>query len=105
MSDVSATPRKNIELPCGCEFHYEIDPPGWVPCVTHRREQEAELKLEEAFGVPRCPEPGCGADARRPKCMFEMGSYCPRMPVLDDWRNMIKAAARYLATKEMIEGE
>lgn len=30
--------------------------------------------------------PGCGVDARRPKCFWEMGGDCPRHEVLWKWR-------------------
>lgn len=34
--------------------------------------------------VPLCPD--CKIDARRPKCLWELGAACPRHAVLDAWR-------------------
>lgn len=33
-----------------------------------------------------CPESGCGADVRRPKCFFELGAACPRHAIARKWR-------------------
>ena len=54
----------------------------------------AEQVNRENAEKPICPE--CGADARRPKCLFELGSYCPRHDALAEWK--LKQAA--LAAKE-----
>lgn len=34
--------------------------------------------------VPLCPE--CGTDARRGKCLWELGGDCPRHAVLRAWK-------------------
>ena len=33
---------------------------------------------------PKCPE--CGADANRPKCLWELGGDCPRHKVMAEYR-------------------
>lgn len=40
--------------------------------------------------IPRCPEPGCNTDARRGKCLFELGSACPRHKVREEWQRLMK---------------
>lgn len=41
---------------------------------------------------PKCPE--CGAGVNRPKCLFEMGSDCPRHEVREEWRKGMLMAER-----------
>lgn len=47
-----------------------------------------DLEIRDAAGQlmqePNCPDCHIGVD--RPKCLFELGGYCPRHPLLDEWR-------------------
>jgi hypothetical protein len=53
-----------------------------------------EEGLEQVFPAPMCSE--CHTDARRPKCMFELGGGCPRHEALDAWNSLRYAALKYL---------
>ncbi len=43
----------------------------------------AAYRLEQITEMPRCPE--CGSEVDRPKCFYELGSYCPRHEVEDGY--------------------
>lgn len=57
-----------------------------------------EDMLANCFGPSMCPE--CKSDARRPKCMFELGGDCPRHEVLDIWQNLNNSARKYVLATE-----
>ena len=88
-----------FSMPCGCEY----DGKQWNQCEQHARKTTAEHLLVEVIGEPKCPE-GCG-DARRPKCMWEMGAGCPRHAILDPWNEAVRGLTRYLEAKEWIESD
>jgi hypothetical protein len=46
--------------------------------------------MVEEEDKPLCPMAGCRVDARRPKCLFELGSTCPRHDALYEWNKVQK---------------
>jgi hypothetical protein len=40
---------------------------------------------------PKCPE--CGANALRPRCLFELGGDCPRHAVAAEWKKKKRLSA------------
>jgi hypothetical protein len=47
-------------------------------------ESRTEVNMKKEIDHPKCPE--CGADARRPRCLFELGGDCPRHEALKEWK-------------------
>jgi hypothetical protein len=65
--------------------------PDDIPYRTYYTEsRDVDECTRDADGAlmqePRCPELGCGCGVDRPKCFFELGGYCPRHPLADEWR-------------------
>lgn len=48
---------------------------------------------------PKCPE--CGAGVLRPKCLFELGAFCPRHPIAFEYRQKLREDARKLQKANM----
>lgn len=59
-----------------------------------KADQDAERLLPE----PKCPE--CRASVGRPKCLFELGSDCPRHSLADKWRSEVRAVAAALRERD-----
>lgn len=69
-----------ITLECGC---YHDQQTGWNRCASHQLQKRVEAQMEAERGIPKCPE--CHSDARRPKCLFELGGNCPRHNIREKW--------------------
>jgi hypothetical protein len=99
---VTNPPAANYTRSCGCTYRYDILPNGWERCDRHNTEETVEQQLEQTYGMPKCPE--CKSDARRQKCMWEMGGGCPRHLVNEKWDQMKRAGTAYaLLQKELAD--
>lgn len=75
------------------EMRAESAPPSRPALLERVRSAEGEMTADRRDGVretdareaPMCPMAGCGVSVERPKCLFELGSDCPRHEVLREF--------------------
>lgn len=79
-----------FQLRCGCQHRgvgYQ-----WEKCPKHKRKDEIETQMIIDLGEPKCS--GCNADARRQKCLWDMGGFCSRFPEMEKWREELNKRMR-----------